>query len=118
MRAYPASRRHPQFSRPALEKTLNEAGLAYEWHGKALGGMRPSYAAHMLTEEFQAAALALMARSERVCLPVPESDPGNCHSARAFAAAPLAPAAVQVVPDAQEVVKSAVPTDEWRRGCG
>lgn len=79
VRAYPASRRHPQFSRPALEKTLPETGIAYEWQGKALGGMRPSYAAHMLTDEFQAAALALAARSERICLMCAESDPASCH---------------------------------------
>src|SRR5262249_22830725 len=44
VRAYPASRRHPQFSRQPLSASLEKAGIAYRWEGKALGGMRPSYA--------------------------------------------------------------------------
>jgi uncharacterized protein (DUF488 family) len=62
-----------------LEKTLTDCGIAYEWHGKALGGMRPSYAEHMQTEEFQTAAAALAARKERVCLMCAESNPADCH---------------------------------------
>ena len=40
VRAYPVSRRHPQFSREALSAALAEAGMQYRWEGKALGGMR------------------------------------------------------------------------------
>jgi len=40
VRAYPVSRRHPQFSRPALAASLLGAGIEYQWQGKALGGMR------------------------------------------------------------------------------
>ena len=40
VRAFPVSRRHPQFSREPLAATLGEAGIQYEWHGKALGGYR------------------------------------------------------------------------------
>ena len=54
-------------------------GIAYEWHGKALGGMRPSYAEHMQTEEFQTAAGALAGRKDRVCIMCAESDPAHCH---------------------------------------
>jgi uncharacterized protein (DUF488 family) len=79
VRAYPASRRHPQFSKQNLRVSLNQAGIAYEWHGKALGGMRPSYAEHMQTEEFQAAAAALAARKDRVCIMCAESNPADCH---------------------------------------
>ena len=40
VRAYPASRRHPQFSRMVLEPALRSAGIRYLWEGQALGGMR------------------------------------------------------------------------------
>lgn len=39
VRRVPASRRHPQFSRPALEQSLKAAGLRYR-HFAALGGRR------------------------------------------------------------------------------
>jgi uncharacterized protein (DUF488 family) len=79
VRAYPASRRHPQFSKQNLRASVEEAGIAYVWEGKALGGMRASYAAHMQTEEFQAAASALAQRKDRVCIMCAESDPADCH---------------------------------------
>ena len=59
VRAYPASRRHPQYNKEKLRVFLEGAGIAYRWEGKALGGMRPSYADHMQTEQFQTAARAL-----------------------------------------------------------
>jgi len=40
VRAFPTSKRHPQFSREPLSATLEAAGIAYEWQGKALGGYR------------------------------------------------------------------------------
>ena len=79
MRAYPASRRHPQFNRANLEASLEEAGIAYLWQGKALGGMRPSYADHMQTEQFQIAARALSAIDGRACIMCAESNPSECH---------------------------------------
>jgi uncharacterized protein (DUF488 family) len=79
VRAYPASRRHPQFSREPLSASLREAGIGYEWHGKALGGMRKSYADHMQTGEFQASAAALAGREDRVCIMCAESNPVDCH---------------------------------------
>jgi uncharacterized protein (DUF488 family) len=79
VRAYPGSRRHPQFSKENLRKSMEHAGIAYEWHGKALGGMRASFADHMETEEFQRAAAALAARQDRVCILCAESDPEHCH---------------------------------------
>jgi uncharacterized protein (DUF488 family) len=39
VRRYPASRRHPQFNRAALEAALPAAGIAYVWI-EALGGRR------------------------------------------------------------------------------
>src|SRR5262245_60448061 len=72
VRAFPASRRHPQFSQAALEKSLARAAIRYAWEGKSLGGRRkpaagsphaalrnPSfraYADHMATEEFRRGA--------------------------------------------------------------
>ena len=40
VRRFPASRRHPQYNRPALERLLSDAGIAYAWLGEALGGRR------------------------------------------------------------------------------
>ena len=77
VRAWPVSKRHPQFSRPALSAFLEEAGVRYEWQGKALGGMRKTgYAAHMRTPQFQAAATAL---PEACCIMCAETDPEKCH---------------------------------------
>ncbi|MFN2643721.1 MAG: DUF488 family protein, partial [Burkholderiales bacterium] len=48
LRAYPGSRRHPHFAREPLSVSLAAAGIAYDWQGAALGGMRPQgYLAHM-----------------------------------------------------------------------
>jgi uncharacterized protein (DUF488 family) len=58
---------------------LEEAGIAYRWEGKALGGMRPSYADHMQTAQFQSAARALSGREGRVCIMCAESNPADCH---------------------------------------
>ena len=41
--------------------------------------MRPSYADHMQTEQFQSAALALPAIEGRVCIMCAESNPSDCH---------------------------------------
>jgi uncharacterized protein (DUF488 family) len=81
IRAFPMSRRLPQFNREALEKNLPAAGIQYVWM-KELGGYRktirtdspnialrnPSfrnYADHMLTPEFEAAAHQLIALAEK-----------------------------------------------------
>jgi uncharacterized protein (DUF488 family) len=79
VRAYPASRRHPQFNRETLKTSVEAAGIAYRWEGKALGGMRPSYADHMQTDEFQSAARALSSIEGRVCIMCAESNPSECH---------------------------------------
>ena len=77
IRAFPMSRRLPQFNREALEKSLPEAGIRYVWM-KALGGYRKktlaespnialrndsfrNYADYMLSAEFEAAAAELVA---------------------------------------------------------
>lgn len=81
IRAFPMSRRLPQFNRESLEQSLTAAGIRYVWM-KSLGGYRkkmredspnialrnPSfrnYADHMLTEEFEAAMAEVIAFAER-----------------------------------------------------
>lgn len=70
VRTAPGSRRHPQFNRSELARTLPAAGIAYEWM-RDLGGFRGprpeskhtalrndsfrGYADHMETEEFERA---------------------------------------------------------------
>jgi uncharacterized protein (DUF488 family) len=88
IRAFPMSRRLPQFNREALEKSLPEAGIRYVWM-KALGGYRKktldespnialrnqsfrNYADYMLTREFEEAmaemiALASNSRAAYMC---------------------------------------------------
>ena len=79
VRAYPVSRRHPQFSRDALSASLAAAGIRYDWQGKALGGMRKrGYAAHMETPVFIEAAHALVGSDAR-CIMCAETDPADCH---------------------------------------
>jgi uncharacterized protein (DUF488 family) len=97
VRAYPASRRHPQFSRDALEGSLAAAGVRYAWEGKTLGGRRKAaadsphialrspgfraYADYMATEEFRAGLQRLlgMAGSGRVAIMCAERLPWECH---------------------------------------
>jgi uncharacterized protein (DUF488 family) len=76
VRAFPSSRRHPQFNRGALADWLPAAGIGYQ-HMPELGGRREpapdspntgwrerafqGYADHMRSEEFQRALAALEA---------------------------------------------------------
>jgi uncharacterized protein (DUF488 family) len=80
IRAFPMSRRLPQFNRESLEKSLPEAGIRYIWM-PALGGYRKkirddspnialrnaafrNYADYMLTAEFENALAELVALAE------------------------------------------------------
>jgi uncharacterized protein (DUF488 family) len=80
IRAFPMSRRLPQFNRDSLEQTLPAAGIRYVWV-KALGGYRKeileespnialnnqsfrNYADYMLTPEFEGAMSELLALAE------------------------------------------------------
>jgi uncharacterized protein (DUF488 family) len=81
IRAFPMSRRLPQFNRESLEATLGAAGIGYVWM-KALGGYRKklrddspnialrnasfrNYADYMLTGEFEAGMAALIGLAKR-----------------------------------------------------
>ena len=80
IRAFPMSRRLPQFNRESLEQTLPEAGIRYAWM-KALGGYRKkildespniglrnasfrNYADYMLTPEFASSMAELIGLAE------------------------------------------------------
>ena len=97
VRAYPASRRHPQFAREALEQSLATAGIGYLWEGSALGGRRKpakesphvalrnpgfrAYADHMMSGEFGAAheRLVEIGRTRRTAVMCAERLPWQCH---------------------------------------
>jgi uncharacterized protein (DUF488 family) len=80
VRSFPASRRHPQFRREAMERWLPDAGPAYRWEPR-LGGRRSArpdsphaalrvpafrgYADHMETGEFGAALDEVLADAKR-----------------------------------------------------
>lgn len=82
VRAYPVSRRHPQFSRERLAEALGQAGIGYHWQGCGLGGMRRGgYLSHMETPLFVESASALIAasRERTVCIMCAETHPADCH---------------------------------------
>jgi len=97
VRRFPGSRRHPHFSRAALEQSLRTAGLDYEWRGEEMGGRRKgaensrhpawrnrsfrAYADHMDTAEFRAALVALeeAAESESLAVMCAETLWWHCH---------------------------------------
>lgn len=96
VRAFPSSRRHPQFNRAALEDWLGQAGISYR-HMPALGGRRTpvsgsmnggwterafqGYADHMRTSEFQAALTELesAAHEQRAAIMCAEAVWWRCH---------------------------------------
>jgi uncharacterized protein (DUF488 family) len=97
IRAFPMSRRLPQFNRESLEASLHAAGIRYVWM-KALGGYRkkiredsphldllnPSfrnYADYMLTEEFRHVIdeLVTLAESSRTAYMCAERVYFRCH---------------------------------------
>ena len=78
VRSFPASRRHPQFGREAMERWLPDVGVAYRWEPRLGGRRRPrpdsphgslrvpafrGYADHMETEEFGVAVDELLAEA-------------------------------------------------------
>ena len=81
IRAFPMSRRLPQFNRESLDKSLLSAGISYVWM-KELGGYRKkileespnvgirnesfrNYADYMLTPEFESAIVQLLALADK-----------------------------------------------------
>lgn len=96
VRRYPASRRHPQYARAALEQALAAAGIAYT-HEQDLGGRRQprpdspnigwrsqsfrGYADHMDEVTFQAALARVIALASQSSIAVmcAEAVPWRCH---------------------------------------
>ncbi len=96
IRSYPASRRHPHFTRDALAATLAAAGIAYH-HEAELGGRRTArrdspngawrsaafrgYADYMETAAFQDALARLVARARErpTAILCAEAVPWRCH---------------------------------------
>lgn len=96
VRTVPRSRRHPHFSRDALERSLPDAGVFYR-HFASLGGLRKprrdspnggwrgeafrGYADHMQTDEFGdgLAALRTFAGEHRVAVMCAEAKWWECH---------------------------------------
>jgi uncharacterized protein (DUF488 family) len=97
IRAFPMSRRLPQFNRDSLQQTLPAAGIRYEWK-KELGGYRKkiredsphiamrnasfrNYADYMLTPDFERAIAELMAiaQQERTAYMCAERVYFRCH---------------------------------------
>lgn len=96
VRAYPQSRRNPQFNRHTLAAALAEVNIRYRWAGEHMGGRRPvasesphhalpvslrGYADHMLGQSFAAATRRLreLADAARVAVMCAERDPAHCH---------------------------------------
>ena len=78
VRSFPASRRHPQFRRQAMERWWPDAGVEYRWEPRLGGRRRPrpdspngalrvpafrGYADHMETAEFRDAVDDLLAEA-------------------------------------------------------
>jgi uncharacterized protein (DUF488 family) len=113
VRAYPRSRRNPQFTRMALDPVLKAHAIQYIWEGAPLGGMRRphgdsqhlaladaahrGYADHMATAEFQSALerLVTVGNARTTAFMCAETHPGHCH--RSFIADALHARGVEVL---------------------
>jgi len=97
VRSAPWSRRHPQHSRPSLERALAGAGIGYAWLGASLGGLREEgYEAWRRTDEYRRGLDELVSLAGRgtVAVLCAERDPAHCH--RRFIAADLQRRGVRV----------------------
>jgi uncharacterized protein (DUF488 family) len=98
VRANPKSGRFPHFDQYSLAQSLGNAGIAYQWAGEALGGLRATpessphsaldakwwgYAEQMGTRDFRDALAVLieMGNNYRVAVLCAEKQPEDCHRA-------------------------------------
>ncbi len=97
IRAFPRSRRHPQFDRAALSTSLAQARIGYHWSGRELGGFRKprgdsentalrdaafrGFADYMGSERFQSAMARLLesAASCQLAMMCAEGHHHHCH---------------------------------------
>ena len=113
VRAYPRSRRNPQFTRMALDPVLKTHAIQYVWEGGPLGGMRRprgdsphfalpdaalrGYADHMASTDFQSAIARLVeiGKTRPTAFMCAETDPAHCH--RSFIADALMARGIDVL---------------------
>jgi uncharacterized protein (DUF488 family) len=113
VRAYPRSRRNPQFARIALDPALKAAAIHYVWEGAALGGMRRphgdspnvaltdaahrGYADHMASAAFRDALARLIeiGGTRATAFMCAETNPAHCH--RSFIADALVARGIEVL---------------------
>ena len=85
VRSTPFSRRHPQFGKERLARSLEAAGIAYAWEGMALGGKDggkgANYTEAAARPAFHDALARVIARATEttVCLMCAEKEPLDCH---------------------------------------
>ena len=91
VRSIPHSRRHPQFGRARLERSLREANIAYVYLGVELGGRpadptllcdgKPDYARMAATPAFSAGLDRIVdgAQQHRIAIMCAEREPLDCH---------------------------------------
>ena len=91
IRRFPASRRHPQFTKENLAGSLTRVGVAYFWLGDQLGGFRDGgYDAYIATDPFRSGLTELKSLGSRqaTAFMCAESLYSSCH--RRFVADELA----------------------------
>lgn len=97
VRRYPASRRHPQFTREGMRRWLPERQVTYRFAGEELGGMRDAdpdsphealygdtfqaYADHMRTPAFlqMLRRVVVASRDRLTAVMCAEAKPDGCH---------------------------------------
>ena len=98
VRRFPASKRHPHFTRTNLAEALNEKGIVYCWLGETLGGYRTGgYEAYVNTSTFRQGCdeLIHLAQVQPLAFMCAELDYRGCH--RRFIAAYLQKREVEIL---------------------
>lgn len=114
VRRFPRSRRHPHFSRDALERDCAQHEIEYVWMGDLLGGFRTGgYEAHLATGEFARGIerLEALARAGPTAFLCAERDPGRCH--RRFIARELERRGWEVAHVIDETTTTATQGELW-----
>ena len=78
MRSWPSSCRLAHFNRPALKRALANAGIAYLWFGKELGGKGDGGAASPMFRN-RIHELTTLSKCNGVVIMSAEGDPLRCH---------------------------------------
>ena len=97
VRRFPASKRHPHFSRVALNSALDQCKINYHWLGEKLGGYRTDgYETYGATAAFRDGCeeLLQLAQQQPTAFMCAELDYRACH--RRFIAEYLQPQGVEI----------------------